>query len=189
MSSYGPPRMIILSAAEGSDIFVRMPENYKKAMAAAMVRFNIPAETHYARLSVRAVDLPWVGGYEAKKDVFIADNDSYRYACTGKHFARFKVHVYVKNKSPSATSSSGSANGDKQASAKPKPAEPPLPSQTSDLDVISADSEITCMTLKGTVTLADADQSYLRRVGWSTDWNNKKLFRVIEYGAMEVHDV
>ncbi|TYJ55570.1 hypothetical protein B9479_003720 [Cryptococcus floricola] len=116
-----------------------------------MERFNIPKETHYARLSVRAVDLPWMGGYAAKDRVYIADNDSYQYACTGKHFARFEVHVYAKTPMP-ASSASGSDKGDKKS--EPKPAEVPLPAETSDMDVISAESELTCTTLKGKTTTA-----------------------------------
>jgi hypothetical protein len=61
--------------------------------------------------------MPWIGGYAGAQDIFMyvttsllskepgrgegltnsTDNDSYHYACAGKHVVRLEVHAWDKN--------------------------------------------------------------------------------------------
>ncbi|KAK6907483.1 hypothetical protein I203_101477 [Kwoniella mangroviensis CBS 8507] len=143
-----PPRMLILSGG-GYEAFVAMPPSYEKALALATEKFNIP-NTHMIRLSCKASDMQWIGGYAGSEDIFIADNDSFHYACAGKHVARLGVHVYDKNAkpgpAPAAPAASGGGGGEKKE--EKKEAKPPAPPPT-------ADQSLTCQTTAGkNVTLA-----------------------------------
>jgi hypothetical protein len=152
-----PPRMLLLSGG-GTEAFVLMPTTFdvspssshiliittwelyltsgisklivQKALAAAQEKFQIPKDTHITRLSCKASDMPWIGGYAGTQDIFMyvsfslfprtyphsvlkldrspfgvkrgctderTDNDSYHYACAGKHVVRLDVHAWDKN--------------------------------------------------------------------------------------------
>nr|XP_019050516.1 hypothetical protein I302_00951 [Kwoniella bestiolae CBS 10118]OCF29446.1 hypothetical protein I302_00951 [Kwoniella bestiolae CBS 10118] len=143
-----PPRMLILSGG-GYEAFVAMPPSYEKAVALATEKFNIP-NTHIIRLSCKASDMQWIGGYAGSEDIFIADNDSFHYACAGKHVARLGVHVYDKSAkpgpTPAAPAASGGGGGDKKED-KTETKPPPVPP--------TADQSLTCQTTAGkNVTLA-----------------------------------
>ncbi|WWC60455.1 uncharacterized protein I303_103027 [Kwoniella dejecticola CBS 10117] len=138
-----PPRMLILSGG-GYEAFVAMPPTFEKAVALATEKFNIPA-THVIRLSCKASDMQWIGGYAGQEDIFIADNDSFHYACAGKHVARLGVHVYDKNAkpgpAPAPSGGVGSAAGEKKEEKKEAP-KPPAPPPT-------AEQSLTCQTTAG----------------------------------------
>lgn len=96
----------------------------QKAIAAAVEKFNIPSNTHIVRLTVNAADMPYIGGHASGPEIFVwvsvhltirstwiwrvrrrqaddrTDNDSYHYACAGKHVARLNVRVFEKNVCP-----------------------------------------------------------------------------------------
>ncbi|WRT65820.1 uncharacterized protein IL334_002769 [Kwoniella shivajii] len=142
-----PPRMLILSGG-GYEAFVAMPPSYEKAITLATEKFNIPA-THVVRLSCKASDMQWIGGYAGSEDIFIADNDSFHYACAGKHVARLGVHVYDKNAkpgpAPAPTSggpppAAGGGGGEKKEEKKETKAPAPPP---------AADQTLTCQTTAG----------------------------------------
>ncbi|OCF38280.1 hypothetical protein I317_07960 [Kwoniella heveanensis CBS 569] len=142
-----PPRMLILSGG-GYEAFVAMPPNYEKAVQLAMEKFNIPKDTHIVRLSCKASEMQWIGGYAGTEDIFIADNDSFHYACAGKHVARLGVHVYDKNAKPAAAPGSGGGEKKDEKKEEKKEAKPPPPPPTADVD-------ISCQTTAGkNVTLA-----------------------------------
>ncbi|WWC68494.1 uncharacterized protein I206_102423 [Kwoniella pini CBS 10737] len=142
-----PPRMLIL-AGGGYEAFVAMPPTFEKALALATEKFNIPA-THVIRLSCKASDMQWIGGYTGQEDIFIADNDSFHYACAGKHVARLGVHVYDKNAKPGpAPAPSGGGGGGEKKEEKKEAPKPPAPPPT-------ADQNFTCQTTAGkNVTLS-----------------------------------
>ncbi|KAK4686167.1 hypothetical protein P7C73_g3965, partial [Tremellales sp. Uapishka_1] len=100
-----PPRMMVLTGG-GYEALCALPPTYDKAVLLAVEKFAVPT-THLVRLSCKASDMAWIGGMVGNDDLFIADNDSFHYACAGKHVVRFNVHVYDKNP--------------------PKPAPPPAP--------------------------------------------------------------
>ena len=43
----------------------------QKALAAAQEKFQIPKDTHIVRLSCKASDMPWIGGYAGTQDIFM----------------------------------------------------------------------------------------------------------------------
>jgi hypothetical protein len=43
----------------------------QKALAAAQEKFQIPKDTHITRLSCKASDMPWIGGYAGTQDIFM----------------------------------------------------------------------------------------------------------------------
>ncbi|WVR03709.1 hypothetical protein IAU60_000704 [Kwoniella sp. DSM 27419] len=112
-----PPRMLIL-AAGGYEAFVAMPPTYEKAVALATEKFNIPKDTHIVRLSALASDMQFIGGYAGGQEIFIADNDSYHYACAGKHVARLNVHVYDPNAKPEPSAAAVGVSGTAAGGAK-----------------------------------------------------------------------
>ncbi|WWC88037.1 uncharacterized protein L201_002940 [Kwoniella dendrophila CBS 6074] len=151
-----PPRMLILSGG-GYEAFVAMPPTYEKAVALATEKFNIPS-THVIRLSCKAADMQWIAGYAGAEDIFVADNDSFHYACAGKHVARLGVHVYDKNAKPGVAPSAPAGGGDKSGGAKAgeggkkeekKEAKAPPPPPT-------ADQSLTCQTTAGKSTTLNA---------------------------------
>ncbi|KAK1927856.1 hypothetical protein DB88DRAFT_479560 [Papiliotrema laurentii] len=93
-----PPRMLLLDAGPGGgEAFVTLPTTYDKAIAAAIDKFNIPRDTHIVRLTCNAAEMPYIGGYAGTSEIFITDNDSYHYACAGKHVARLNLRVFDRN--------------------------------------------------------------------------------------------
>ncbi|WWD16391.1 hypothetical protein CI109_100817 [Kwoniella shandongensis] len=148
-----PPRMLILSGG-GYEAFIAMPVNYDKAIQMAMEKFNIPKDTHIVRLSCKAQDMQWIGGYAGTQDIFITDNDSFHYACAGKHVARLGVHVYDKNAKPGAAPTPASAQapagggggGEKKGGGGDTKAASAAPSKPTGM---TADQRLTCQTASG----------------------------------------
>ncbi|KAL7424614.1 hypothetical protein Q5752_000298 [Cryptotrichosporon argae] len=91
-----PPRMLVLCSGT-YEALVALPPTYDKAVQAAMEKLAVPKDTHVVRLSCKAADMAWIGVHAGSHDIFIADNDSYHYACAGKHVVRLDVHVFDKN--------------------------------------------------------------------------------------------
>ena len=93
---------------------LRLPQ---KAVTAATEKFSVPKDTHIVRLTCDAANMPYIGNHAGVSEVFMwvipnpfvagsvdwkiafcsTDNDSYHYACAGKHVARLNVRIFEKN--------------------------------------------------------------------------------------------
>ncbi|KAK8861686.1 hypothetical protein IAR55_002509 [Kwoniella newhampshirensis] len=146
-----PPRMLILTGG-GHEAFVAMPANYDKAVQVATDKFNIPKDTHVVRLSCKTADMQWIGGYAGTEDIFITDNDSFHYACAGKHVARLGVHVYDKNAKPiSAPAAAGGGGSEKKQAGggEAKAAAPPPAAVPAKPTGMTAEQKLTIKTAAG----------------------------------------
>ncbi|EIW66433.1 hypothetical protein TREMEDRAFT_65285 [Tremella mesenterica DSM 1558] len=118
MANSGPPRMLILSGG-GTEALLLLPPSYDKALAAAYEKLGVNKNTHDLRLTCKASEIPWIGPALGTEEVFIADNDSFHYACAGKAVVRLGVVVFDKNVGKGGDQNKGGAT---VAAAPPAPA-------------------------------------------------------------------
>ncbi|TXT05520.1 uncharacterized protein COLE_06840 [Cutaneotrichosporon oleaginosum] len=90
-----PPRMLLLTLW-GTEHFCALPLSYDKAIAVATEKFMVP-NTHVVRLRCPVRDMPpYVAPFSHTGCITITDNDSYMYACAGKHVVCLEVTIHEK---------------------------------------------------------------------------------------------
>ncbi|WOO80792.1 uncharacterized protein LOC62_03G004322 [Vanrija pseudolonga] len=92
------------------EIMVALPTTYDKALALAIEKYTIPKD-HVVRLGCRASELAYIGNWATTEYLWIADNDSFYYACAGKHVTRLDVIVTPRNVSAPEKKDEAKADG------------------------------------------------------------------------------